>query len=41
MQRAMDLLQEMGVPRNFERIRAIEEVVDAAHHGKQHRNEFE
>jgi hypothetical protein len=37
----MDLLQEMGVPRNFERIRTIEEVVDAAHHGKQHHNEFE
>jgi hypothetical protein len=41
MQRAMDLLQEMGVPRNFECIRAIEEVVDATHHGKQRRNEFE
>jgi hypothetical protein len=40
MQWAMDLLQEIGVPRNFERIRAIKEVVDAAHHGKQHRNEF-
>jgi hypothetical protein len=40
MQRAMDLLQEMGVPRNFERIRAIEEVVDAMHHGKQCCNEF-
>jgi hypothetical protein len=41
MQQAMDLLQEMGVPRNFECIRAIEEVVDAAHHGKQRRHEFE
>jgi hypothetical protein len=41
MQRAMDLLQEMGIPRNFKRIRAIEEVVDAAHHSKQRRNEFE
>jgi hypothetical protein len=41
MQRAMDLLQKMGVPRNFECIRAIEEVVDAAHHGKQRRSEFE
>jgi hypothetical protein len=41
MQRAMDLLQEMGVPWNFERICAIKEVVDAAHHGKQRRKEFE
>jgi hypothetical protein len=41
MQWAMDLLQEMGIPRNFERIRAIEEVVDAAHHGKQRHHEFE
>jgi hypothetical protein len=41
MQRAMDLLQEMGVSRNFERIRAIEEVIDAAHHSKQCHNEFE
>jgi hypothetical protein len=41
MQQAMDLLQEMGVPRNFECIRAIEEVVDAAHYGKQRRDEFE
>jgi hypothetical protein len=41
MQWAMDLLQEMGVPQNFERICAIEEVVDAAHHGKQRCNEFE
>jgi hypothetical protein len=41
MQWAMDLLQEMGVPRNFERICAIEEVVDAAHHGKQRHNKFE
>jgi hypothetical protein len=37
----MDLLQKMGVPQNFEHIRAIEEVVDAAHHGKQRRNKFE
>jgi hypothetical protein len=41
MQRAMDLLQEMGIPRNFECICAIKEVVDAAHHSKQRRNEFE
>jgi hypothetical protein len=41
MQRAMDLLQEMGVPWNFEHICAIEEVIDAAHYGKQHRNKFE
>jgi hypothetical protein len=40
MQQAIDLLQEMGVPWNFEHICAIEEVIDAAHHGKQHRNEF-
>jgi hypothetical protein len=41
MQRAMDLLQEMGVSCNFERIHAIEEVIDAAHYGKQRRNKFE
>jgi hypothetical protein len=34
MQRAMDLLQKMGVSRNFERIHAIEEVIDAVYHGK-------
>jgi hypothetical protein len=41
-QQAMDLLLEMGVPRNFERIRALEEVVNAAHRGKgKHCDEFE
>jgi hypothetical protein len=41
MQRAMDLFQEMSIPQNFERICTIEEVVDAAYHGKQRRNKFE
>jgi hypothetical protein len=41
MQRAMDLLQEMGVLWNFEHIHAIKEVVDAAHHGKQRHDKFE
>jgi hypothetical protein len=41
MQQAMDLLQKMGVPWNFEHICAIKEVIDAVHHGKQHRNKFE
>jgi hypothetical protein len=41
-QQAMDLLLEIRVPRNFECIRALEEVVDAAHHSKgKHRDEFE
>jgi hypothetical protein len=37
----MDLLSKMGIPCNFEHICAIEEVVDATHHGKQRRDEFE